>query len=167
MNKLAVAAVCVAAILLGTAAALGAGLFQTGSSSTCASCSRAPVVDIVMPSLGTSGNFTNPNRAVNMTQGESKVFEVDIYPTVELGFEMSFRSVLVSASGGQAALSEPITATFLPSALSVGANEKGSTLVTVTVPGGAAKGTYDAVVSATDQSDSSEVWGLYFEIVVA
>jgi hypothetical protein len=159
---LAVAVVVVAVLAVGGSLELlyhpwGGG--QT-SATACPGCFSEPVVDIIMPALGSSGNFTNPNRVVNMTVGETKTFEVDIYPTVPVSFTMGFS--IISVSGGTSA----ITATFQPSSLQLAANAKGTTYMTVRVPGTAAKGVYDAVVSASSVSNSSEVWGLYFEIEV-
>ena len=164
------AGVAIAAVVL--VAILQAAVWPTGESgrtgtTACETCSQvALVVDVVMPVLGTSGNLTNPNRVVNLSLGETKTFEVDVYPTAGLDFVMSFRSVLISGgSGGQSSGSGAnITAYFQPSTLNVVANEKGATSMTVSVPQGAERGTYDAVVSATNRSNSSQVWGLYFEI---
>ena len=162
-----------AVLLVALIASVQAGYWPRGGggvptrTTSCRTCFQGePVVDVVMPLLGTSGNSTNPNRVINLSLGETKTFEVDIYPTVGLSFEMSFRSVLVSRSsaGSSSGAGANITAAFQPPTLTLGANEKGSTFMTISVPAGAAKGAYDAVVSATSRSNSSDVWGLYFEI---
>lgn len=165
---MAVAVVAIAASVEFGSLPAGGGLTRSATS-VCSSCfQQEPVVDIVMPALGSSGNISNPNRVVNMTLQETKTFQVDIYPTVGLGFDMAFRSLLVSPApgtspGGQEA---NLIAVFQPSSLSVGANAKGVTELTVSVPGNATRGTYDVVVSATNQGNSSQVWGLYFEVSV-
>lgn len=163
-----VAAVVVAVAIVAAGAVVELGALPVGGNRSQMTTSL-PIVDVVMPLLGTSGNLTNPNRVVNMSLGETQTFEVDVYPTVGLVFEMSFRSLLVSGSsgapsGGQA---QNLTATFQPASLSVGANGKGVTEMSITVPANAAQGTYDVVVSATSQGDPSQVWGLYFEVSVS
>lgn len=173
MRRQTVAALVVAVTALALFAAFQAGVWPsrggegTGSTTACGTCFQAePVVDIVMPALGTSGNFSNPNRIVNVSVGESRTFEVDLYPTAALTFDMSFGSYQISAGteGSTSGSGADITASFQPSTLNIGANQKGVTYMTITVPTGVAKGTYDGVASATNHSNSSEVWGLYFEI---
>jgi hypothetical protein len=164
--KAAVAAAAVVALALVASFELGFFPSPHGSSTTtvCSSCNfQEPVVDVIMPAIGSSGNYSNPNRVVNLTLGGSETFEVDIYPTVGISVMMLFSSVLTSIT---AQGSGNITATFQPSTLAVGANSKGVTMMTVSVPASAAEGTYDGVVSAQSQGNSSEVWGLYFQLVV-
>lgn len=155
-------------------ASLGLGVFPLGrvpttSTTMCAGCGTdLTVVDVIMPYIGTADNVTNPNRVVNMTQGAAKTFEVDVYPTAPLSFVLSFNAFLVGTPAGQAGsgAGESPTATFQPTTLSVAANAKGVTSMTVVVPAAAAKGVYDAVVTATNAGNSSQGWGLYFEIQV-
>lgn len=137
----------------------------SGTTTSCSTCfQHEPVVDVVMPALGSSGNTTNPNRQVNMTRGETKSFEVDVYPTIPLGFALSFDTVLSPGSQGA---TPAITASFQPQSMSVAANAKGAASMTVVAAQTAAKGVYDIVVSATNLANSSQVWGLYFEISVS
>lgn len=137
----------------------------TTSTTTCPQCFRQePIVDILSPVLGNSTSTSNQNRTIEMQAGTSNVFEIDVYPTFGVNMTMGFRSVLVySTSGGAGALP---SASFQPMYLSLSANTKGVTYLTLQVPQSAAKGTYDSVVLATNNSDNSEVWGLYFQVVV-
>lgn len=167
------AAVAAALIVVALAAAFELGVVPLGgrhpSSTTCMGCGQQEtVVDVIMPYFGTAGNTTNPDRVVNMTQGSSRTLEVDVYPTSGLGFVLGFSSLLVTqapGTGSQGSTAQ-LSAFFQPSSLTVGANAKGVAFMTVTVPATAIRGTYDAVVSATNQGNSSQVWGLYFEIDV-
>lgn len=165
-RKAALAVVAVAAVALLAAFELGYLPVRGGASSTtCASCGfEEPVVDVIMPAIGSSGNASNPNRTVNMTLGSSQAFEVDVYPTIPLNFTMSFSAVLMSASGGS---SEVPSASFVPGSVDVAANGKGVTTMTIVVPSSAAAGSYDAVVSALNIDNNSQVWGLYFQLQVA
>jgi hypothetical protein len=142
---------------------------QGRTSTTCPGCNQQePVVDVIMPVLGNAANATNPNFVVNMTAGETRAFEVDLYPTVTLNFSMGFRAILASyTAGGTKGDGGLPNATFRPDSLYVTFNEKGVSTMTVTVPGNAAPGSYDAIVSATNVDDSAQVWGLYFEIQVS
>lgn len=162
-----VVAVGIALVLSVQLGAIPLGGTALGTSTTCTGCTQQPVVDVIMPLLGSSGNTSNPNRQVNLTVGSTAYFEVDVYPTEGLNFSMGFRAVMVAAPSGTSGGSGEMIATFSPPTLSVGANEKGATLMTVVAPGSAARGTYDVVVSVTDESNSSNVWGLYFQIVLS
>ena len=137
-----------------------------GGSTTCTDCFiQEPVVDIIMPALGSLGNSSNPNRVVAMTAGTSRTFEVDIYPTIGTNFTMGFSALLIAAAGASPPVGS-VTASFQPTHLELGPNQKGVTLMTVVVPNSTSTGSYDAVVSATDLANGSYVWGLYFQIVV-
>ncbi|MDE1857913.1 MAG: hypothetical protein KGI26_02435 [Thaumarchaeota archaeon] len=166
-NRTAVlAAVAIGVIAIG--AALASGILPTLGGEThtsCTSCTQGPIVDVIMPALGSSGNFSNASRMVNMSAGESKAFEVDVYPTAPMEFSMSFNVLLAPGPGAQTATSK-IVAAFNPQNVTAGTNAKGTTLLTLTVSPTAPGGTYDVVVSAANQSNSSQVWGLYFEISV-
>ncbi len=162
-------AVIVVVAAIGVASSAELGVLPPGGggagTSTCTACTQQePVVDVIMPALGSSGNFSNPNRQLNMTAGETKTFEVDVYPTAPLGFTMDF-VVLAPGSGGQQG-GPGIEASFNPQVLTVGANSDGTTQMTLSVAQSASRGTYDVVVSATNTSNSTEVWGLYFEVSV-
>lgn len=160
------AAVAVGVIAIG--AAVASGFLPTaggGVHTSCTSCTQGPIVDVIMPALGSSGNFSNANRTVNMSAGGSKALEVDVYPTVQMEFSMSFDVLLSPGSGAQTGTPK-IAAAFNPQNVTAGANEKGTTLLTLTVSPSAPAGTYDVVVSAANQSNSSQVWGLYFEVSV-
>ncbi|HKT21499.1 MAG TPA: hypothetical protein VJR06_02580 [Nitrososphaerales archaeon] len=167
-DRIAVVVALVAVFVV--AASFEIGILPPGgrmtTTTTCTTCYPEPVVDVVMPALGNSGNFTNPNRQINMTAGEAKTYEVDVYPTAPLGFSMSFNTVIAPGPGSQSG-GPWIAASFVPQSMTVGANSKGSTMMTLTVDQSAARGTYDVVVSATNQSNGTQVWGLYFEISVA
>ena len=160
------AAVAIGVIAVG--AAVASGFLPTaggGVHTSCTTCTQGPIVDVIMPALGSSGNFSNTNRTVNMSAGESKTLEVDVYPTVPMEFSMTFDVLLSPGSGAQTGTSK-ITATFNPQNVTAGANEKGTTLLTLAVSSSAPAGIYDVVVSAADRSNSSQVWGLYFEVSV-
>ena len=164
-----VAVIAVAALgLLALAASVEMGLLPVGgggSARVCSTCfSQEPVVDVIMPALGASGNFSS-DRVINMTAGETRTFEVDVYPTIPLTCTMSLGTVLAPDAASQAPGSG-VGATFAPTSLTVATNGRGTTLMTLSVAQSAARGTYDMVVTATDASNSSEVWGLYFEISV-
>lgn len=144
---------------------LPAGQGRT-SSTPCMNCGfKEPVVDLIMPAIGSSGNSSNPDRSINMSLGASKSFEVDLYPTLAVNFSMDF-AVLVSPGGGSSTAYSP-SATFQPQTLEVGANAKGATTMTISVPNSAEGGTYYVVVSALNVDNSSQVWGLYFQLQVS
>jgi hypothetical protein len=164
-----IAAAAVSIIAL--AAAFELGVFAPGGRTTtsCPQCFQTePILDVVMPVLGNSTSPTNPNLTVNMTAGTTRSFEVDLYPTIDVNVTMGFSSFLVSASSGgaHASAGEP-SARFLPGNLTLRANGKGTTYLSLTIPGDAEPGTYSSVVSAVDDTNSSNVWGIYFQLLVS
>ncbi|MDG6909478.1 MAG: hypothetical protein JRN08_03830 [Nitrososphaerota archaeon] len=171
MDRRAIVVAAAVVVVIAVGASLELGLLPlTGggggtTSSSCSSCSP-PVVDVVMPAIGSSGNYTNPDRMINMTAGETRSLEVDVYPTVPLAFTMNFTTVLAPDQAGLSP-AHGIGATFDPSNFTVAANVRGVTSMTLAVALTAAKGTYDVVVSAANRSNSTEFWGLYFEISVS
>lgn len=168
-DRARLSAVLVAAlIVVALVAAFELGLVPLGggppSSTSCPGCAQqTTVVDVIMPYLGTGANASNPNRVINMTQGSVRTFEVDVYPTSALSVELGFNSIPVSSGTSSGGVP---SAVFQPPSVSIEANGKGTTEMTVTVPAAAAPGAYDTVVSATNQINGSQVWGLYFEIDV-
>jgi hypothetical protein len=171
------AVVVVAVVVISLAASAELGLLpaipgdRNGNGTTsCASCSHGElIVDILMPAVGPPGG-SNPNRWVNLTVGSSGMFEVDVYPTSAVTLSMSFSSFFLSAPAGDASATSGggrPEASFQPGTLSLGANKMGVTYLQLTVPYGTERGTYGAVVSASDVSNDSEVWGLYFQLGVS
>jgi hypothetical protein len=147
----------------------GAGGIGVRSTTSCPQCFQTePILDIVMPVLGNSSSPINPSLTINMTAGSTKSFEVDLYPTFDVMVTMGFTAIPVSTSGGgpQSNASQP-SATFLPSNLSLKSNGEGRTYLSLTVPRSAAPGTYSTVISAVDSRNSSNFWGLYFQLRVS
>lgn len=173
MDKKRLAAVVVAVLVVASAVSyveFGSWPFG-GTTSDCPNNSHSqcfyqqPVVDIILPVIGSSGNSSNPNRFVNLTAGSSTVFEVDVYPTIPLNVSLSFSSYLLNGgvSSGATTGGAP-EAVFEPSHLSIPANGRGISLMDITIPGGTGTGTYAAVITATNVSNSSETWGLFFQL---
>jgi hypothetical protein len=145
----------------------GSGCPRGGSQAPC--FYEEPVVDVIMPAVGSSGNTTNPNRVLNVTAGSDLTLEVEVYPTVALNASMSFSSYLVSVSGdGSSGMpgGDLPSATFQPSTLTIPAYGHGVTQMLLAVPAGTEPGTYAAVVTATDASNSTQSWGLFFQLEV-
>lgn len=138
-----------------------------GGTTTCPTCSNGEqIVDILMAVLGDSTSSQNQNRTISMQAGTSGIFEVDVYPTANADLTMQFRATFVYSTSGSTTSGAIPTASFQPADLSIAANAKGVTYMTLVVPESALKGTYAAVVSAVDDTNSSNVWGLYFQLVV-
>jgi hypothetical protein len=161
-GALAGAAVIVAAVVLVSAPLVGS------NTPTCTQCFQTePIVDIVSPSLGNATSSVNQNRTIDMQAGTSAVLEIDVYPTISVNLTLEFGTVLAYSTAGTSSSTGVLpTALFQPSTLTIGSNSKGASSMTVTVPQLATKGTYDSVVSAVNLQNSSEVWGLYFQLVV-
>ena len=171
---LASSKVLTAAALVAAAAVVVAGAFTLTASfgghgtSTCAPCFQTePIIDIVSPALGNATSSVNQNRTFDLQAGTSAVLEIDVYPTISVNLTLEFSTVLVYPSSGTTASSGALPrAVFQPGTLSISPNSKGISSMTITAPQLATKGTYDSVVSAVNDQNATEVWGLYFQLVV-
>lgn len=155
------------AIIIAAAAAVILIPPSKGSPSTCAQCFQTePIVDVVSPSLGNAGSSVNPNRIINMSAGSSRVLEIDVYPTIAVNVSLGFTTLLAYASNASSGSGALPSVSYNPETLQMGVNAKGVSYATIAVPAQAAKGTYDSVFTVTNVANSSETWGLYFQLVV-
>lgn len=157
---LALAIIVVAVVVLG---------LPTGGNNgtTCSKCFQTePIVDIISPSLGNATRSVNENRTIDVQAGTSSVIEIDVYPTIAVNVTLGFTSVLANPSGTATSPGLLPGAAYQPTSLSIAENGKGVSMMTITVPATAVKGTYDSVVTAVNDQNTSEYWGLYFQLVV-
>lgn len=121
-------------------------------------------MDVVIPSLATSeqgGGETNSQ--LNASTGMNYTIQVQLFSTLQLNVTMSFAAYY---TGANTAGSADVGATFEPRSLTLRSTGGTTVLLTVIVPPNAAIGAYNAVVTAVDASDPSQVWGTFFEISV-
>jgi hypothetical protein len=167
-TRLMTAVAAVAALVIVAGVIVATSLPGGNGSPTCTKCfGTEPIVDIVSPVLGNATSSVNQNRTLDVQAGKSAVLEIDVYPTIPVNVTLEFSSVLVYSTSGTTSGSGALpSALFQPNTLSIKQNSKGVSSLTITVPELATRGTYDTVVSAVNNQNSTEVWGLYFQLVV-
>jgi hypothetical protein len=138
---------------------------QTGTNSFISE----PVVDILLPSLFRETSTGGQNEPLNVTVGETDTLAIQIYPNVNLNLTMEFRYYFLGttfSSTTSSNSSQSILAQFFPPSLSINADKTGNTSVTLQVSRTASLGQYNAIISALNTENSSEVWGVIVQINV-
>ncbi len=125
-----------------------------------------PVVDVIIPALFRQTSTGGVNSPLNMTPGESTNVIVQVYPTVNVNVTMQFRYFSLSQNGSITGQNSTITGTFNPSKLNILSGKEGNTNLSLGISQSAQDGEYNAVISAIDTQNSSEVWGVILQVNV-
>jgi len=128
---------------------------------------QQPVVDILVPSLFRETSTGGQNVPLNITSGQTDSIVIQVYPTVDLNITMGFQYYFLSTNESSSS-SNPgsISATFDPSDLRIDMGKTENTSITLHVSPNAPLGQYDAVISAFNSANSSQVWGVIVQINV-
>jgi|GEM_PF-2042577 hypothetical protein len=135
-------------------------------SSSTTSTGTIPVVDVIIPSLVRKYGSGDVNSQLNLTDGESITLLVQVYSTANLNLSMTFQAYLLGSTSIGSNASDYFTSSFANPILSVKPGVGGSTNMTLHVLDDAPQGVYNAVVSASDVKNASDVWGTLFQIKV-
>jgi hypothetical protein len=130
-----------------------------------------PVVDVIIPSLFRQGPTGGINSPLNLTVGQNESIQIEIYSSVHLNASMEFNMYALSTSQ-QASLTgqmgnASVNWEFNPILVNVPVNGKANTTLSLNVSSQTATGTYNAVVTAVNSDNSTQMWGDIFEIVIA
>jgi hypothetical protein len=121
-----------------------------------------PVVDVIIQNLTRQGQGVP--EPLNVTRGSSTKLLIEVFPTVDLA--VYFRMNIFSMKTGENKTSSFII-TFDPTSVSVRANSEATAFMTISVPFDAPTGTFDAIASAINQKNPTQVWGLVFTMSVS
>jgi hypothetical protein len=139
------------------------------NSATTNSFIQQPVVDIIIPTLFAQTATGGVNSPLNLTLGESYSLTVEVYTTVALNASLIFHALPLGSSSTSElsqGTSGPISGIFNPADLMMEANGKGISTFSIAVSDSASVGAYNAVVSAVNLDNSSQIWGDIFQINV-
>ncbi|HXQ93506.1 MAG TPA: hypothetical protein VN739_10920 [Nitrososphaerales archaeon] len=166
-EKLGVTVVVILVIVISLVAVYDISNNQTQGQVGTNSFIQQPVVDILVPSLFRETSIGGQNVPLNITNGQSDSIVIQVYPTVDLNITMEFQYYLLSTNESSRS-SDPgsISATFNPSNLRIDAGKTENTSMTLRVSPSAPLGQYNAVISAFNSANSSQVWGVIVQINV-
>ena len=143
---------------------------QTQAQSPSNSFIQEPVVDILVPSLFERTPTGGQNEPLNVTTGQDIELVLQVYPTVNLNLSMEFRYYLLSATEAQNSSSDNssqlISANFNPTSMRIASGKTANTTVSLQVSQTAPEGQYNAILSALNTDNSSEIWGVIIQINV-
>jgi len=165
-EKVASLIIVILALIITTVAVYDFMSSQSQNSVPPNSFPQEPVVDIIIPALYRQTSTGGINAPLNVTAGESANLTIQVYPTVGLNVTMQFRYFSMSNNESNSNTNSTITATFYPSRLEIGAGFRGNTTMSLGISQSAPPGEYNAVVSAVDLKNVSEVWGAIFQVKV-